>query len=169
MGKGRRKFDRRKNYELSLKVKLPLDLLKPFMVSLPLTSYTNAPAPSGQALRKRLLATNQLPVGWSVASDSGPCTTLYKVQCIHPQHTAMVTYSVVINNDLTWTLTMGSIPVLPSHLPAVPSIIHYVQQVVSLLLNLDGTKLCIGNQDEKYLSFAENHHHGNLYDQMGMT
>ena len=72
MGKGRRKFDLRKNYELTMKVKVPLSLLKPFVVSIPLASYINAPATSGQALVARLVATKQLPSGWSYSS-----TTLY--------------------------------------------------------------------------------------------
>ena len=165
--RGRRRFDLRKNHELSLKVRVPLNLLKPFIVSLPLSCYLNAPAPNGQALAKRLLASHQLPVGWSVSSNPGPSTTLYKVQCTDQQQMAVVTLSLVIHNNLTWTLTIGSIPVLPTHLPAVPSTLFY-HHLVSLLLILDGCKLCIGNPDEKYLRLIEKKENGNLYDQNGI-
>ena len=60
MGRGRHKFDLRKNCEMALKVRIPLDVLKPFVVSLPLTSYVSAPAPNGQALVKRVLVSGQL-------------------------------------------------------------------------------------------------------------
>ena len=161
MGKRRRKFDLGKNYELTLKVKVPLNLLKPFVVSIPLASYVNAPASSGQALVARLVATNQLPSGWSYSS-----TTLYKVQCTQQQPTPSVTFSLTISDTLTWALNIGSIPILPTHLPAVPSkLIHY-HQLVSLLLTLDNSKLCIGNPDEKYMSLIKSHH-GNLHDQTG--
>ena len=166
MGKGRRKLVRRKNYELSLKVRVPLELLKPFTVSLPLMSYVNAPLVSGEPLSKRLLATKQLPPGWSVASESSRCTTLYKVKCTSPEQVAFVNFSFVIHDDLTWTLTMGSIPVLPTRLPEYPAKLLYVQQIVSLLLTFDGCKLCIGNPDEKYMCLVEKHK-GNLRDQTG--
>ena len=144
---------------------IPLNCLPPFMVSLPLASYIDAPATSGQALVKRLTVTNQLPIGWSVSTSLGPCTTLFKVQCTHDQPEALVTFCLVINDTLTWTLTIGSIPVLPTTLPTVPSKLLYSQQLVSLL-TLDDSKLCIGNPDEKYISLIETHH-GNLYNQTG--
>ena len=161
--RGRCRFDLRKNDELSLKVRVPLNLLKPFIVSLPLYCYLNAPAPNGQALAKRLLASHQLAVDWSVSSNPGPSTTLYKVQCTDQQQMALVTLSLVIHNNLTWTLTIGSIPALPT---AVPSTLFY-HHLVSLLI-LDGCKLCIGNPDEKYLRLIEKYENGNLYDQNGI-
>lgn len=162
MGKGRRKFYLTKNYERTMKIRVPLELLKPFVVSIPLSTYVNAPAPSGQALVARLIATDLLPAGWSYSS-----TALYKVKCIQQQHTPMVTVSIVISDTLTWSIHMGSIPILPSHLPAVPTKLTYHHQLANLLLTLDSSTLCIGNPDEKYMSLVEGHH-GKLYDQTGM-
>ena len=162
MGKGRRKFDRRKNYELALKLRIPLELLKPFVVSLPLSAYSNAVPPSGQALVERLVATHQAPVGWSVLSPS----TIYKVKCNQPDGRAVVTYSLTVHTDLTWSLTVGAIPILQRLIPAVPSRLLHYQHLVSLLLTLDGSKLCVGNPDEKYMSLIKGHH-GNLHDQTG--
>ena len=167
MGKGRLRHDLRKNYEKSLKVRIPLNLLKPFIISLPLKSYINAPAPNGEALCRRALASKQLPVGWHVQTHS-QCTTLYKVHCSSQQHTASVTFSLVISEDLTWTLTSASIPILPSRVPTIPSSLDYFHQLLSLLITLDRSKLCIGNPDEKFLLLAESRH-GKLFNQSGMN
>ena len=153
---------------MALKVRIPLNRLLPFVVSLPLASYVDAPATSGEALVKRLTVTNQLPFGWSVSTSLGPCTTLFKVQCTDEHPEALVTFCVVINDTLTWTLTIGSIPVLPTTLPTVPRKLLHSQQLVSLLLTLDDSKLCVGNPDEKYIISLIETHHGNLHEQTGI-
>ena len=147
-------------------VHICLDKLKtlPFHVSLPLTAYTNAPVANRRNLDDRVRLTT-LPTGWSVASDSGSETTLYKVQCTSAPH-CILTSSIVIHDNLTWTLTMGSTPVIPSLIPSAPSAFICLQQVVDLLIMVDKSKLCIGNPDEQYSCLTQ-HHHGNLYDQSG--
>ena len=166
MGRGRHKFDLRKNYEMSLRVRIPLDLLKPFVVSLPLTSYLSAPAPSGQAIVQRVLAAGQLPNGWSVATNLGQCTTLFKVQCTDEQPEARIEFSLVIHHDFTWALTINSTPVLPSTLPAVPSTLHHGHHLTRLIQILDSSKMCVGNPERKYVSHIDVHH-GSLHDKTG--
>ena len=162
MGKRKLKFAPGKNYEKSFKVRVPLDVLKPFTVSLPLTAYTSCQASNGQALGRRLQMMNSLPTGWTVASNS-TCTTLYKVKC-NTQSPGVVTNSLVIHDDLTWTLSIGCTTVLPTHIPSAPSTLSYLQHLVDLIIAVDGSKLCVGNPEEKYLCLT---HHGNLYDQSG--
>ena len=90
------KFAPGKGYEKVFKVSIPLEVLKPFTVSLPLTVYSNARATNGQALGRRLQLTNSLPTGWMVTSNSA-CTALYKVKCIN-QPLNVVTNSLVIHD-----------------------------------------------------------------------
>ena len=166
MGKGRHKFDLSKNYEMALKVRIPLDVLKPFVVSLPIAPYVSAPAPNGQALVKRVIVSGQLPRGWSVATNLGPCTTLFKVQCTNEQPEARIEFSLVINGNFTWALAVNSTPVLPSTIPAIPSMLHHGQHLTRLNHILDNSKMCIGNPDKKYVSHIESHH-GNLRNKTG--
>ena len=153
------------------KVQIPLDVLKQFVVSLPLTSYVSAPAPNGQALVKRVLVKRvlvscQLPRGWSVATNFCPCTTLFKVQCTNEQPEARIEFLLVINNNFTWALTVNSTPVLPSTIPAIPSMLHHGQHLTRLIHILDNSKMCNGNPDKKYVSHIESHH-GNLRNKTG--
>ena len=152
---------------MTLKVRIPLNLLRPFTVSLPLTHYINAPVPNGLALVKRLIITDKLPLGWIESTSHGPCITLFKVQCTPEHPEATIKFSLVINGTSTWTLTIGSIPVLPSTIPAVPSKLLHCQQLVSLLQTLDNSSLCVGNSEEKYVMILIENHHGKLYDQTG--
>ena len=159
------KFSPGKRYERVFKVSILLEVLKPFTVSLPLSVYSNARATNGQALGRRLQLTNSLPTGWMVTSNSA-CTALYKVKCIN-QPPNVVTNSLVIHDDLTWTLSIGCTTVLPMHIPAAPTTLLYLQNVVDLIVAVDGNKLCVGNPDEKYLCLTEHNSHGDLYDQSG--
>ena len=151
---------------MALKVRIPLDVLKPFVVSLPIAPYVSAPAPNGQALVKRVIVSGQLPRGWSVATNLGPCTTLFKVQCTNEQPEARIEFSLVINGNFTWALAVNSTPVLPSTIPAIPSMLHHGQHLTRLNHILDNSKMCIGNPDKKYVSHIESHH-GNLRNKTG--
>ena len=166
MGKRKLKFDVRKNHDKTLKVSIPLDKLDvlPFHLSLPASVYTNAPVSNGKHLGDRLKVTPLLPRGWSVAGNADTDhTTIYKVQC--SASGAPLTCSVVIHNDLTWTLTMGSTTIIPAKIPTAPSMFTCLQQVVDLILTANTSKLCIGNPDEQYSCLT--HHQGNLCDQSG--
>lgn len=167
MGRRKIKFDLRKNYEIALKLSLPLAKLKvlPLHISLPSSVYANAPVSNGKHLGDRLrVNTALLPRGWSVADGVDVAhTTLYKVQC--SANGVAFTCSVVIHSDLTWTLTMGATIIMPTQIPKAPSAFTCLQQVIDLLATVDRSKLCIGNPDEQYSCLL--HHQGNLYDQSG--
>ena len=167
MGRRKLKFDIRKNYEMALKVSIPLANLKmlPLHISLPSSVYANAPVSDGKHLGDRLRANIALlPRGWSVADDVDKVhTTLYKVQT--SADGVAFTCSVVIQSNLTWSLTMGSTMITPAQIPTAPSTFTCLQQVVDVLTTVDRSKLCIGNPDEQYSCLL--HHQGNLYDQSG--
>ena len=177
MGKRRLSFDVRKNTErkkyFKLNVRIPLELLKPFTVSLPLCNYTHAPITNGETLYARLHSC-QLPTHWSFVdidtviahtSTNPPSGSLYTVQCIKPPYAADVTFSVTIQSDLTWTLLLGTLPVPPSQIPTAPTRLLSVPEVHSLLTTMDSLRLCIGNPDEEYVKLIEEK--GPLMDKTG--
>jgi hypothetical protein len=143
----------------------PLDIVQVFSVSMPLSVYTNARVPNRQALSRRLQDVKSLPEGWTVANNSS-CTTLYKVNC-NSKPPVVTTYSLVVHDDLTWTLNIASTQVLPLHIPVAPSTLHYLHNVMDPLTVVDGSKLCVGNPDEKYSCLTQYHSHLNLYDHSG--
>ena len=160
MGRRKLKYDRRKNYEMTLKVSIPLDklVLLPFHLSLPSTAYLSAPVSNGQHLGERCRATCSmlLPRDWSVTGGADTAhTTIYKVQL--DASGVASTCSVVIHTDLTWTLTMDSTTIRP---PIAPSTLTCLQHVIDLLVTVDSSRLCIGNPDEQYSCLL--HHHDNL-------
>lgn len=111
MGKRKLKFSRGKRYECAFKVYIPLDVVQVYPVSIPV-SY--ARVPNRQALSRRLQDVESLPEGWTVANSSS-CTTLYKVIC-NSEPPLVTTDSLVVHDDLTWTLTIASISAYPSRL-----------------------------------------------------
>ena len=136
MGKRKLRFTNTKNYEkkkyFNLKVRVPLEYLTVFKVSVPLHNYTHAPAANGEVLRARLCR-HQLPTQWSLVTTDTPVAltppdtatnipsfTLYTVKCMKPPYAAEVTFSVTIQSDLVWKLILGSLPVPISRLPITP-------------------------------------------------
>ena len=182
MGRRKLKFDVRKNYERKrnskLNVRKPLELTKQFVVSLPLCSYTHAPATSGQSLCRRLQRC-KLPPHWSEATIdnqytvmhravNAPSVVLYTVKCLRPPFSAEVIYTLIIHNDLTWSLNLGSLPVdQQPHSLAAPRRLLSVAEVLSLLSTLDSVKLCKGNPEEAYLKLVEKK--GSLKDMTGIV
>ena len=156
MGKRRLRFDVRKNNEnIKLTVHIPLERIKPFMVSPPLSSYTDARVTKGQTLCARLRTWNQISPHWSeativttpaVTATDRPARSLYTVKCMRPPFSAEVTFTVIIHYDQTWTLTLGSLPVPLFRIPAAPIRLLSSSEVLSLLATLDSLKLCIGFQ-----------------------
>ena len=148
MGKGRRRFSTRKRK--TLKVRVQLDILKPFSVSLPLERYLDAPAPSREVLQRRISRMDKLPDGRS--DEENHVATLFKLQYNKLHHAAEVKFSIVIADDLSWTLYLGSTSLLLTQLPFVPASLLSLSQVTQLL---DVCTICIGNADEKYSPLTE--------------
>ena len=166
MGKGRMRFSTRKRK--TLKVHVQPDMLEPFLVSLPLERYLDAPASSREALQRRISRMDKLPDGWSSVSDeANHVTTLFKVQCTQQHHAAEVKFSVVIGEDLTWTLYLGSTLLSTSQVPFFPASLVSLSQVTRLLDVLDDCSVCIGNDDKKFAPLTEKHN-GKFYDQSGI-
>ena len=170
MGKRKLRFAVPKNYErkkyFNLKVRVPLEHITVFKVSLPLHIYTHASAINGNILRARLVR-HQLPSQWSLVTTDTPVAltatdipsfTLYTVKCMSHPYAAVVALSVTIQSDLIWKLILGSLPVQTSQLPidiASPPRLLNVSAVLSVLTTLDSLKLCIGNPEEEYLNLIE--------------
>ena len=169
----RKNWERKKYFKLN--VRIPLKLTKLFQVLLPLCNYTHSPATNGERLHARLRRC-QLPTNWSLATINtlesntpSPCFSLYTAQCSKPPYAAEVTFSVTVHTDLTWTLKLGSLPVLPSQVPRLrtPTRLQSVPEVLSLLVTLDSVWLCVGNPEDQYLKLVEEK--GPLMDKTGIS
>ena len=170
----RKNSDRKKYFKLNVSV--PLEMLKPFLVSLPLHSYTQASASSGEKLYARLCR-HPLPTHWSLATVDTPMSStvhttmdipscsIYTAKCRRPPFAAEVTFTVTIYSDLTWRLILGSLPVPHSHIPAAPTRLLSVPEVLTLLTTLDSVRLCIASPEDKYLTLLEER--GPLMDKTG--
>ena len=110
MGRRWLKFDLRKNYEITLKLSLPLAKLKvlPLHMSLPSSVYANAPVSNGKHLGYRLrVNTALLPIGVGqsqmvLTQHIQHCTKCSAVLMVQPSHA-----------HLSFTL------ILPGHLPLI--------------------------------------------------
>ena len=173
MGKRKLRFDARKNFERNKKIKLtvhiPLECIKPYIVSLPLNSYIDGRVENGQILCTRLCTCNQIPPHWSkanivttpaVTATDSPSMSLYTVKCMHPPYSAEVTFTVIINYDQTWTLTLGSLPIPLVQIPAATIRLLSCREVLSLLLTLDS------NPEAEYVKLIEEK--GSLTDRTGV-
>ena len=142
---------------MALKLSIPLANLKmlPLHISIPSSVYANALVSNGKHLGDRLRANNALlPRGWSLADGVDKVhTTLYKVQT--SADGVALTCSVVIQSNLTWSLTVGS-TITQTQIPTAPSTFTCLQQVVDVLTIVDSSKLCIGSPDEQYSCLLHN-------------
>lgn len=137
-----RKNEERKKYAVtSLPVSIPLEKVSVykvsiplrFNISLPLSVYASAPAPSIQHLKSRLEVTHTLPqgthllycictlwhvvlvyhAGWSVTIDGGDSgvertsLTLFNLRRHHSSEVPSVFYTLKVFNDFSWTVYVG--------------------------------------------------------------
>ena len=123
----------------------------------------------------RLCTWNQILPHWSkativttpaVTATDSPSMSLYTVKCMRPPYSAEVTFTVIINYDQTWTLTLGFLPISLAQIPAAPIRLLHCSEVLPLLVTLDSLKLCIGNPESEYVKLIEEK--GSLTDRTGI-
>ena len=177
MGKRKLRFYQTKNYErkkYGLKVKIPLTLLPPadLVLHLPITAFLSSEAKNADVLFTRLSAVRALPTGWIIPEHStrSPNTSfiLCKLQQHPPALTPSFIFTIVFNAQCKWKLTVGSFEVTGNSsnlLSQVPPVLSNVKAVIELISLLDSSKLCEGNNDDKFIDLM--HNKGTLKDQHG--
>ena len=127
-------------------------------VSLPISTYLHATVSGAEVLRRRLRSC-PLPDGWSLSfsADNSHCATVFKVHCMAPHNTAVATFSLVIHNNFSWTLSSGNILISTLLIPSAPTTLSSLSHVLSLIDVLDNSKVCRGHDDKKYMCLTKHH------------
>ncbi len=88
-------------------------------------------------------------LGWLVDSS---CTTGMRLYTLRTSHTLEVFMSVTVHNDLSWGLQLCGKKIDPNH--RLPITIKSVSVLHNLLLSLQNTSPCIGNNDKCFLELS---------------
>ena len=179
MGKRTLRFYQTKNHErkkFGLKVKIQLALLPPpdLVIHLPITTFLSSEARNAGALLTRLNVVGALPTGWVTVPElptPSPNTSfiLCKLQQHSPSLTSSFTFTIAVDPQLKWKLTVCSAEVNVSSsnmFSQVPPVLSSVEAVVKLVSLLESSNLCKGNNDEKFTDLVA-HNKGHLKDQHG--
>ena len=123
------------------------------MVSLPASAYKTAPANSPVHLHSRLLKSSEIPEGWKLALDTkADESTLHLSRPLQQSGDELV---LTISGSLSWTLTVGTFSVNMEDCPLLQGVsasLQSVDQVIGLLRELNTSKLCAGNPDERFMA-----------------
>jgi len=100
MGKRKLRFDVRKNYERK-KYQQRKEQMKDvtLLVSFPISSYKTAVAPCVDTLRKRLIQSAVLPVGWSSSHVENMSLAVHKLHINPLLSSADVMFMTTVNSD----------------------------------------------------------------------
>ena len=127
----------------------------PLPVSLPLSSYTDAPLNSIEVLHARL-STLPLPPSWVINNAAKAPITLCKLRIssgnLLPRADVVVT--ITINPDNPWTVAFIHDSVNPSNcslLSTVHSTLSSITSVQRVLSLIDSSRICQGNPDSSFL------------------
>ena len=178
MGKRRLRFDQRKNHERlkyapkSLTVSVPLsNSVMAFRVSLPLrysSLCTTSPATNIATLHARIVACEVLSPGWTILLLP-QSLTLCQLCCKPPHTDTVVSFSVTIASDFSWSLTLygHTIEVVGTDvLHGIPVILSSVKGVCTVISALQESSVCIGNVEQKYITLIE-HNKGSMKSSSG--
>ena len=134
-------------------VSIPLAVLK-FVVSIPLRIFLSTPILSLHALQTRLQA-RALPPSWIIAETAMDSLVLYKLRYQPSQPVADVLFTVTINPHLWCQIMLCGNYLDPSKhefVSSLPSQISSYIDIIRILESLDACRICIGNNEEKFLS-----------------
>lgn len=164
MGKRKIRFDARKNYERKKHARARA-ITQPqhdteLVVTLPRSAYTTAAVAEVAALQSRLTISHTLPNDWISTLLSSNDLALYKLTVSPPLMSAKVQYMLTISNDLSWVLCIGQKEIKRSECQMLQDVGHLlssVEEVISLLVAIDNSKICVGNPDEKFNLLNDRH------------
>ena len=96
---------------------------------------------------------------------------LYKLQLQQPLASVNIAYMVTVSSDSTWTVCIGN-KIISTHqcsrLNSFPKVISNVDELIQLLLVIDGSKHCTGNPDDKFSDLVASHKE-NFKNQQGIN
>ena len=172
MSRRKLKFDLRKNYARK-KSKGSVTRINPVTelhISLPLSIFTSSPAPDIPSLHRRLMKASIVPSNW-ICSLIPPDQNLALYKLHVQPHSSSADFSIIltISNNHSWAVRVGQKEVDISQsllLQGSPSFLKSIGEIVSVLSLLDGSKFCVGNQDEKF-KYLDHSHKGKFMDQQG--
>ena len=123
------------------------------IISLPLSFFLSNVVPSLTLLRSRLLK-YQLPSHWVIANDAEPLTSscsnyisIAKLKCHESMGPVLAKFTVCIDEVFAWNVHYLHHDISTTVKRVFTDI---PKAVLSLLCNLDLTKICIGNPEERY-------------------
>lgn len=162
MGKRKLRFDVRKNYE---RKKQRID--KTISSTSPST-LNPQPATMNECNVRNLhsVSHDKLPPGWtstcvtSCTNRSRDSLALYKLQLQQPLASVNIAYMVTVSPDCTWTVCVGNKIINTSQCSRLNSLdetISNADDLIQLLVLVDGSKHCVGNPDEKFSDLVVSH------------
>lgn len=94
-----------------------------------------------------------LPQGWNIVNTTTNLLVISRVQYLECRKCVIVKFSVIIEEDSTWTVILPQGLVIPHNSLAfegIPSKIDTPSEVIKLLGTIDAAKICCGNSIDKY-------------------
>lgn len=96
------------------------------------------------------LRSTPLPSGWMCTSLAGDIIALCKLS-VSSSSQPKLYLMVTISSDMSWGLQIGEKVVDNCLLQSIPKTFSLATEVIGLLRQIDGSQICIGNPDEKFL------------------
>ena len=161
MGRRKLRFDSRKNFERR-KLRRAVTPSEDFtctseiVVRLPITSYESSQVTSIDKLQEKMQRLKACPAGWTSTVMSESETNLVFCKLYYTESNVAVQYMLKISSDFTWTVKKGQI-VIPTRCSIFSDIaleMNTVKSVIEILTLLDTSKLCCGNNDEKFMELS---------------
>jgi hypothetical protein len=139
--------------ETGLKLSIPVKLivnLPALSVSLPITSYFDAPVTDVNTLRARIEQSSPLPSSWVITTES-PWVVLCKlktVEVVPPKISVFAT--ITVNDKLEWSMSFAQPKLDPRNsccVDGLPTAICSLSDLLAVLSCIDSSKVCVGNPD----------------------
>ena len=164
MGERKLAFAARKNFERKtytklwpLNVTIPLDLVTVLPVRIPL-DVTHPPhhavCVTPDNIRQRVQARpSELPKGWIVIESPPSKLILAKPVYVEARSQVTMTFTVVIEEDFSWSVRLPcgvSIPRASPLFESLPTRVGSFPEVVNVLNTLSAAIVCLGNHNDNY-------------------
>lgn len=108
-----------------------------------------------------------LPDHWKCSQLSDMSIAVYHFSSAQPTN---VSYMLKICPDHSWTLLVGLKQVVVQQsqlLQGIPGLLHTVDDIVSIVTLVSGSKFCAGNPDDKFKNLVS-HYNGKFMDHHGI-
>lgn len=104
---------------------------------------------------------------WSYISTADKdCVTLCTFICSSPPTISMTITISSLTPDNNWSLHIGHLHVSGEQVDCLPTTVHYLSDLHTILNGIDKCNLCIGSDDKKFTPIIESHN-GSFNNQYG--